>query len=914
VKPIRAGNRVSDDVLASCENELIHIPGCVQPHGIFFALNPRDLSIEQVSDNVESLFGKEPRSLLGNEISLALGQDVARQLRGMLTVSNLGRPQRFEFEAGGGRKVGVVHVLDDVLIVEVEPADDDDGQLVPLDATDQVNTLLSLMTLGADGLSVRDFSQRLVEHVQNLTGYDRVMVYQLDEENNGEVIAEARIESILPYLGQHFPSTDIPKRARELYIRNRIRMLVDIDYVPSQVQPAVNPRTGRPLDMSLSTLRGISPVHVEYLQNMGVRATLTISIVESDRLWGLIACHHYQPKKLSFAQRMTTDVLSDFATKQIFWHEFRDHRRAQIAREVDNVRLESLIQSHRNWVDALFAEPNLLFAPLSATGFALSIDGSITVTGEAPDENAIARLVAWLVAKAPASLFRTECLGALEPEFESMRASASGVLAQKVWDEPPCYLLWFRSEKSRRISWAGYPHKEPTEGPDGILRLTPRKSFETWVEVVRGHATPWTTAELEAAREIRLLIANARAEEATRAKAQFLAQMSHEIRTPMNAILGYADILAREIQELSPAEQLSMLRTIKGSGEHLLSLIDDILDLSKIEANKLEFDFIPCSLAEIAREAVSLMRVPAQGKGLAISVEFAGPIPDTIRTDPRRFRQVLLNLLGNAVKFTEKGQVRMVVRVEQGTASNAQIVVDVIDTGLGMTQEQLARVFEPFTQADNSTSRRFGGTGLGLTISKTFAEKLGGDLTVESQYGHGSTFRLRIEAGPFAGVKMLEGLAGSSIASAAPDQPPERSPTDQVGNRVLLAEDQPVNQRLTSHFLTGSGADVVVVGNGKDAVDAALKAESEGRPFAVILMDMHMPILDGLDATRQLRTTGYSRPIVALTASVMPAERDACLKAGCDAFLTKPISRQDLLKIVSELGRREAGKSGTVLP
>ncbi len=496
---IRVGNRVADDLLSTCENEPIHIPGCVQPHGILLALNPRDLSIEQVSDNVESLFGREPSSLLKQEISVALGQEAARQLREMLAISDLSRPQRLEFEVGGGRKVGVVHVLDEVLIVEVEPADGEHGESGSLDATGQLHTLLDLMTLGAHGLSVRDFSQRLAENVRSLTGYDRVMVYQLDEENNGEVIAEARIESVLPYLGQHFPSTDIPKRARALYIRNRNRMLVDVDSRPSPVLPAVNPRTRRPLDLSLSTLRGISPVHIEYLQNMGVRATLTISIVESGRLWGLIACHHYQPKRLTFAQRTMTDVLSDYATKQIFWHEFRDHRRAQVARESDNLRLESLIKSRGNWVEALFAEPDLLLGPLSATGFALWIDGSITSAGDAPGEDAIAKLVAWLQARAPSSPFRTECLGGLEPEFESIRASASGVLAKKISDAPPCYLLWFRAEKSRRISWAGYPHKEPIEGPDGILRLTPRKSFETWVEVVRGHSTPWTTAELEAA-------------------------------------------------------------------------------------------------------------------------------------------------------------------------------------------------------------------------------------------------------------------------------------------------------------------------------------------------------------------------------------------------------------------------------
>jgi CheY-like chemotaxis protein/nitrogen-specific signal transduction histidine kinase len=445
-----------------------------------------------------------------------------------------------------------------------------------------------------------------------------------------------------------------------------------------------------------------------------------------------------------------------------------------------------------------------------------------------------------------------------------------------------------------------------------VLRLTPRKSFETWVEVVRGYSDPWTIAEIDAARSIRLLIGIKRADDASQFKSQFLANMSHEIRTPMTAILGYADILIQEMEDLSPVDRRAMVETIKSSGAHLLSLIDDILDLSKIDADKLEVSRSQCSLAAIVRDTISLMRVPAQSKGLTLSVEFEGPIPESIHTDSRRLRQVLLNLLGNAVKFTEAGQVRMVVRLDQSEPTLPMVVIDVIDSGVGLTEEQLTRVFEPFIQADSSTSRRFGGTGLGLAISKSLAEKLGGSLAAESRYGQGSTFRLRIDAGSLAGVRMLQGLTETSIGREPPAQTTKPPATGRLTGRVLVAEDHEVNQLLISRHLTSAGAQVVVVTNGKDAVETAMKHEAEGRPFVVILMDMQMPLMDGLEATAQLRSRGYSRPIIALTAGAMQGDREQCLQAGCDDYLTKPIKQQQLIALVAAMEERQAREPGEV--
>ncbi len=394
-----------------------------------------------------------------------------------------------------------------------------------------------------------------------------------------------------------------------------------------------------------------------------------------------------------------------------------------------------------------------------------------------------------------------------------------------------------------------------------------------------------------------------RAEAANRSKSEFLANMSHEIRTPMTAILGFAEALLDEPgQEEAPPERREAVETIRRNGEHLLGVINDILDLSKIEAGKLDVESTTCSPAAVVAEVAALMRLRAEEKGLALHVEYDGSIPNTIRTDPLRLRQILINLVGNAVKFTETGRVRIVVRLVQVTDGAPRLRFDVIDTGIGLTEEHRAGLFQPFTQADSSMTRKFGGTGLGLTISKRFAQMLGGDIVVDSVPGKGSTFSLVVETGPLDGVA-LGGKTKQAelLRTMATDAPPKPDPPANVtpGCRTLLAEDGPDNQRLIAWILTKAGAHVTVAENGRVAVDEALAADDRAEPFDLILMDMQMPVLDGYLATRELRARGYRRPIIALTAHAMPEDRAKCLDAGCDDYATKPIDRHRLLKLVA---------------
>lgn len=367
------------------------------------------------------------------------------------------------------------------------------------------------------------------------------------------------------------------------------------------------------------------------------------------------------------------------------------------------------------------------------------------------------------------------------------------------------------------------------------------------------------------------------AEAANTAKSTFLANMSHEIRTPLTAIIGFSESLLDTSQTMP--ERVTSINTIIRSGKHLMQIINDILDLSKVEADKLEVEQLNVSPFEILRDVYSFISLMAEEKGLFFDIDYDFPIPEMIVTDPVRLKQVIINLCNNAVKFTQKGGVNIKVSFK-----NNLLIIDVVDTGIGLNEEQMLKIFNPFTQADTSTTRQYGGTGLGLHLSKQLAKKLGGDITVESTSGVGSSFTLTVTTGEADKGKLLlympvvkQAFAQSIINGAGPH----------ACGQVLLAEDNIDNQRLVSMYLKKIGADVVVVNNGKEAIEQA--AENN---FDLVLMDMQMPIMNGIDATIRLREMNYTTPIVALTANAMKEDVDACYKAGCNGFIQKPISQQ----------------------
>jgi signal transduction histidine kinase/CheY-like chemotaxis protein len=411
------------------------------------------------------------------------------------------------------------------------------------------------------------------------------------------------------------------------------------------------------------------------------------------------------------------------------------------------------------------------------------------------------------------------------------------------------------------------------------------------------------TQELESARQA--------AVDANQAKSRFLASMSHEIRTPMTAIMGFAGLLQDAHREGYDIDTESALGTITQNANHLLVLIDDVLDVSKVEAGRMTVERLEINPIRLAWEVVDLLRERALAKGLDLSLRYDTPLPRTIRTDPTRLRQILLNLVGNAIKFTSRGSVtvRLCFDPAAGVMSFA-----VVDSGIGMTAEQLARAreFHAFSQADDATTRRFGGTGLGLRISSSLATLLGGSLGIESHVGTGSTFTATIATGRVDAVDLVEGeraeaQEGASVLArpaGASGSAEANAPSELTGVRILIADDGEDNLRLFSLITSRAGAHVATARDGRQALDEFERAHEAGSPYDLVLMDMQMPELDGYAATRAIRQAGHTTPIVALTANALHDDRRKCIEAGCDEYYSKPIQRGELLDLCARLTSR----------
>jgi len=402
---------------------------------------------------------------------------------------------------------------------------------------------------------------------------------------------------------------------------------------------------------------------------------------------------------------------------------------------------------------------------------------------------------------------------------------------------------------------------------------------------------------LLARREDELVAAKRQAELASNAKSLFLSNMSHEIRTPMASILGYSETLLDETQ--TREERDEAIQVVLNNGQRLMKLISDILDLVKLEVGELELQREPFSPMGVIRDAKVLLQSRAKDKGLDLELEFPTPLPKQIEGDAFRVKQVLLNLMSNAIKFTDTGHVKLRVAAERSiTGKVASLLLTVSDSGIGIERETLAKLFRPFEQADATASRRFGGTGLGLTISRRLIQLMGGELTVQSCPGEGTCFTLQI---PFADTDEQEWLEDPQVEFLVPAAPAleKKSELPRLDCRILFAEDNATNARLVASLLRKQGATVTVVEDGNEAVIAANSAQLNGEPFDVVLMDIQMPVMDGYTATEELRQRGFDLPIIALTANSVSEDRQRCLKSGFTDFASKPVDRQQLIELVS---------------
>ncbi len=504
----RSGPAFGTADLTNCDRELIQLPGSVQPHGVLLILHPEHLRVLQASSNAGEILGSWGASPLGKTIDSLdpeLGLLIRRLRRGDELDGIVPAVARLEDEQGVRTLEAMIHRLPrEGIAVELEPVvPDASGRSAAAAVAREVSQLLT------DGIAAISVAQthaslygEVVRVMRALCGYDRVMVYKFDAEGHGEIVGEERREDLEAFLGLHYPSSDIPQQARELYLRNRVRVLVDVGYAPAQLFPRLSPITGAEVDMSMSTLRSMSPLHLQYLSNMGVRATLVTSLAIGNRLWGLIACHHYSPRWLPYEVRAAAGILSEMVAARLAALESLAATETEhIVRTLEDQVVDSLATTG-DWRNALFAAPRQLLQTVKATGAALVHDGALITAGEVPSSDDIRAIVRWLEEHhAGEQLVRIDALGRAAAGLRHAAASAAGVLAIALSARSRDYLLWFRPEQQQTIRWAGDPRK-PVD-PNDPKQLSPRRSFAVWTEVTRGSCRPWTEAEEGTARAIR---------------------------------------------------------------------------------------------------------------------------------------------------------------------------------------------------------------------------------------------------------------------------------------------------------------------------------------------------------------------------------------------------------------------------
>jgi chemotaxis family two-component system sensor kinase Cph1 len=714
--------------VSNCEKEPIHIPGSIQAHGVLLSLREPQLEVMQVSANAAALFGIGPELLVGRLLEELLDAAAVAELTQALESNQPHETNCFRVKVGADDFDALVHRHDGATILELERVDSGQSML-PLHRRLQraVSRLQHTHRL-------RELCDTTVKEIRELTGFDRVLVYRFDDEDNGEVLAEDKAEGLEPFLGLHYPASDIPRQARQLYLLNWVRLIADRDARPSRLVPALRPDDGRPLDLSFASLRSVSPVHIEYLRNLGVKASMSISLIRGGRLWGLVSCgHHQAARHVPYDVRVACEVIGRLMSQQI--GEVEELEQSALRRKVAGVEelLAGAMRAEQvETLSALRENPNALLELVQANGVAVWSEEICFSAGLVPPREKIEALVGWLRSIRVHEVFKTRALQRQLPPSLLDDDTACGLLAVSI---------------PRPVNWGGDPTKPLDEG--GGTQLRPRRSFELWKEVVRGTSLPWTRTELEVAKNLRryaievdLTRQVVREQRAVQAREELVAVVSHDLKNPLGAIQMNAALILRAASP-PDAEQWQRVQSsaarIQRSTDRMTGLVKDLLDLAKIESGRFRIEPRVEEVQSLLEQSFEVLKPLAEQKNISLTPVFRAPPDVAVEADPERVFQVLSNLIGNAIKFTPKGG-NIRVTVETGPA---HVKFAVSDSGPGIPAEQLPHLFDRYWQARHRARE---GAGLGLYIVRGLVEAHGGRVWAESQGDSGSTFFFTLPA------------------------------------------------------------------------------------------------------------------------------------------------------------------------
>ena len=765
--------------LSNCDLEPIHVPGAIQPHGALLALDEATLRVVMASANVSEYLDGEAASAVGSELGRlvdAAGVDV---VRAVLAAPDLQEANPLLIASRRGVVFdGILHRADGLVVLELEPAIDPDGVSFS-GFYRHVRGAASRLQRASD---IRQMCEVAAVEVRRLTGFDRVLVYQFDPDDHGHVIAEARREEIEPFLDLHYPAADIPAQARRLYTLNWLRLIANVDYVPSAVEPVSNPGTGTPLDLSFAVLRSVSPIHLEYLRNIGVRASMSVSLVRDARLWGMLICHHNTPRFVPYQVRTACEFLGQALSWQVAARERGEASEHRAAAQATLTKLVDQLAGTSDVAAALAADSTTLLRLVDARGAAIRLDGRWTAVGKAPEEDALEALASWVAPRLRGTPFATDGLSRLDPQAPLDDALASGVLAMAIAPERRDLVLWFRPETIRTVRWKGDTQKLASlGGPDA--RLTPAGSFELWKQTVRGQAAPWQPWQLEAAlglqhalvgnvmrrnTELAELIARlestaaallaardaleekvhvrtaalAAANVALEDRAQQLARSnldlerfayiaSHDLQEPLRMVVSYVQLLDRRYRERLDGDARDFIGFAVDGAKRMEALIKDLLAYSRITRTvEPRFGLVSSGAALEA----ALKNLEATILETNATVRTGENLP-MVNADATQLTQLFQNLVSNALKF--HGAVPPEIDI---TASRKRDrwCFSIRDRGIGIAPRYFERIFVVFQRLHTRTD--YPGTGIGLAICKRMVEVHGGSIGVESELGAGSTF------------------------------------------------------------------------------------------------------------------------------------------------------------------------------